>query len=80
MTELERLKKRVLELESALDDESHHHQLTRNELEEAKDEIDELRISNGMLDTSTLDKQMMFEKLEENWDRIKMSDIEAICL
>lgn len=43
-------------------------------------EIKDLKDSQQSLDTSTLDKQMMYEKLAQNWGRLTMSDIDAICL
>lgn len=33
----------------------------------------------GILDTETLDKKMMFEKLQANWHIISQSDVDAIC-
>ena len=77
MTELEILRKQKKGYEDTIEERDQEITALEDkvfELENPEEEND-----SSALDTSTLDKSMMFEKLHDNWDYIKQSDIDAIC-
>lgn len=60
------------ELQGQIDD-------LENELANAEDELETKSRGTGKLDISTLNKEMMFDLLLENWEDLTLKDIESIC-
>lgn len=87
-SELETLRERNREHNSEIEDLKDQIGYLENQIDDLNDEIKELENENlkmecdqtrSSLDTSTLDRLMMFELLEKNWHLLTLSDIEAIC-
>ena len=77
-TELETLRAQKAKYEGIIEEKD-------IEISELEDRIWELENdqsqdeTKGILDTETLEKSMMFDKLSRNWHLITQSDIDAIC-
>ena len=83
--DLEKLKDRVIDLEFdvsgyewQLKDSYKTISILEDEIRSLKESLHEEQVEFSKLDTSTLDKLMMFERLSEHWQDLKMEDIELL--